>query len=245
MQNTPLATPATDITKTLPAELRTEQWYCDLHHALFLILLHDARRFVLNGDKVLAEYFIDTTTVYWVIHSLMEEEGMAFALVHGEVAQDHVARHAQAHVALTRQWFRTVVEPFKAGAPAAQTADGLHRFYDGVVHHIATLDRDTYGAGAERPKKAIRREVAHLARTRLPLSPQMAGCETLMGLLAPRMKATLAPRSVAPGWAAPLPELTLIGWTAPLWTGDKGAFHDIVTAKTATRAATRSVPLAA
>jgi len=223
--------PLAEIVKTLPAELRTEQWYCDLHHALFLILLHDARRFVLDGQRRLAEYFIDTTTVYWVVHSLMEEEGMAFALVADEVTQDHVGRHAQAHVQLTRQWFRTVLEPFKAEAPAEEVAEALHRFYGGVVHHIATLDRDTYGEGAGREEKSIRREVAHLAGTRLPLSPQMAGCETLMSTLAPRMMELLSPRSLAPTWSAPLPTLSLAGWQEPLWTGDKGAFRDRVTSR--------------
>lgn len=220
---------AADIVKQLPAELRTEQWYCDLHHALFLILLHDARRFVLNGQKALAEYFIDTTTVYWVIHSLMEEEGMAFALIHDETTREHVTLHAQAHVSLTRQWFRTVLDPFKAGAAADEVADGLHRFYEKVVHHIATIDRDTYGEGADRSERSIRREIAHLATSGLPLSPQMAGCETLISLLAPRMKDLLAPRSLAPSWSAPLPELKLTSWSTPLWTGEKGAFRDIVT----------------
>lgn len=224
------APPAADIVKQLPAELRTEQWYCDLHHALFLILLHDARRFVLEGQQLLAEYFIDTTTVYWIVHSLMEEEGMVFAMHQGDIAAEHAALHAQSHVSLTRQWFRTVLDPFKAGGAPDEVADGLYRFYDNVVHHIATIDGDTYGAGAGRDDRSIRREVAHLAGSGLPLSPQMAGCDTLMTILAPRMKDLLAPRSLAPTWAGPMPKLLLLDWHQPLWSGDKGAFRDVFTA---------------
>ncbi|MBY0429911.1 MAG: hypothetical protein K2Q10_01835, partial [Rhodospirillales bacterium] len=64
------AVPSEEIMRHLPERLRTEHWYADIHHALFLILFADLFQAVDNNKTKLIEYYIDTITMYWLIHCL-------------------------------------------------------------------------------------------------------------------------------------------------------------------------------
>lgn len=217
------------IAKSLPPSLRTNHWYCDLHHALFLILLVNAAKAVEENKPRLAEYFIDTLTIYWVEHSLMEEEGMALSLTKGMVDPAAVERHARSHVGLTRWWWNAVVTPFKdPEQDTFKVRDTLHQFYRMVVQHIQEFDQPTYGTASEHTPASVCYEVAHLANSGLPLAPQMPGTADLLKTLAPYMSKTLSKSALSPQAKESGKPLTLTATNAPLWTGGKGAFHDII-----------------
>lgn len=216
------------ILRTLPADLRTHHWYCNLHHSMFLILLSRADDALLNQKRHLCEHFIDMVTVYWVIHSLMEEEGMAMQITRGITTQEHAAAHAEAHVKVTRWWNANVLVPFKNGtASNLQLRAALGRFFNLVVQHISTMDQQAYGTNSSLVERDISREVAHIAASGLPLSPFMAGSQNLMDTLAPYMRQMMGKSSIAPAAGSPLKPLKLVKSSAPLWNGGKGAFRDL------------------
>lgn len=217
-----------DMVAQLPDALRTGHWYCDLHHAMFIILLNRAVKAAREGRGRLVEYFVDTLTVYWLVHSLMEEEGMALQVTDGKTSVDEAESHCRAHVGITKWWYAHVLEPFKTDpSDYATVGAGLRKFYDMVVDHIATVDQGTYGADSGLNEDDRTLEVAHIALSGLPLSPLMPGCDDVLKALAPYMRKALADRSMAPGAREPLRRLALAGHAEPLWRGGKGSFRDV------------------
>ena len=213
--------------RSLPEDLRTNHWYCDLHHSMFLIILASTEQAVMEDRTKTVEYFIDTLTIYWLVHSLMEEEGMAFGLPTG-LDQDVVSRHTRAHVMLTKWWYGNVLTPFKeGGADRAFLRQTIHKFYGMVVNHISEMDQATFGTDSGRSTRSIQQEIAHLADSGLPLSPHMHGCADIMSLLAPRMSKSLSARALTDSAKTPLGQLNLATYSDKLWTGGKGAFRDI------------------
>jgi hypothetical protein len=220
----------TEIARSLPPELRTNHWYCDLHHSMFLILLSRADQALTEGRRPLAENYIDTLTIYWILHSLMEEEGMALQIQTDPSRRQHASDHAKAHVMITRWWRAQVLDPFKNGtASDDQTRRALRAFFKRVVSHIATMDQETYGTRSTLDERAISREVAHIATCGLPLSPFMPGCTDMLRSLAPRMRGSLSASALTPLAKEPLKPLALVSMAEPLWDDGKGAFRDIFT----------------
>lgn len=217
-----------DMVAQLPEALRTGHWYCDLHHAMFIILLNRAVRAARERRSRLTEHFVDTLTVYWLVHSLMEEEGMALQVGDGKTPVEEAEAHCRAHVGITKWWYAHVLAPFKA-APEdfAGLGEALRAFYDMVVAHIAEIDQGTYGAASPLSEDDRTLEVAHIALSGLPLSPLMPGCDDVLKALAPYMRQALSDRSMAPGAREPLRRLALAGHAEPLWRGGKGAFRDV------------------
>lgn len=216
-----------ELVSSLPEDLRTNHWYCDLHHAMFLILLSRGTEALAARHHRLAEYFIDTLTVYWLVHSLMEEEGMAGARAEGTLDTDLVAHHTRTHVLITQWWHRNVLAPFKDGADHAFVQENMARFHGMVIRHIAEIDQGTFGTDSTLGPQDISRMIKRLAQSGLPLSPHMPGCGALLEILAPTMSRRLSDRVLGIGQAAPLGPLTLSDYSDRLWTGGKGAFRDV------------------
>ncbi|MFA7432016.1 MAG: hypothetical protein WCZ23_17815, partial [Rhodospirillaceae bacterium] len=176
----------------LPDHLRTQHWYCDLHHAMFLILLTKGAEALNSGNRRLAEYFIDTVTVYWLVHSLMEEESMAGGRADNILSAELVERHTMAHVMITKWWHTNVLAPFKDGADAAFVQANVVKFYHMVIKHISEIDQLTFGVESGLTQREVTRMVKRLAESGLPLSPYMPGCRTLLDVLAPYMSQRLS-----------------------------------------------------
>lgn len=212
-------------------DLRTYHRYCDLHHAAFLVLLARAAAALETSDRKEAEYVIDTFTVYWLVHSLMEEESMARALGDGDLTPDIAQRHTRAHVMLTRWWHANVLAPFKDGVEDDFPRLYIERFSGMVLDHIREIDRYTFGEESGLSRQDVRKLVRHVENSGLPLSPAMPGCEHLLAILAPYMSHRLSPHNLMPSGNAPLAELRLADYNDRLWTGGKGAFRDVFVAR--------------
>lgn len=185
------------MTDHLPDHLRTDHWYCDLHHAMLVIMFKRLVPALRGGNRRQATYFVDNMTMYWLLHCLMEEEGFAHAVAAGRTSADLVDCHAQAHVDLMRSWGETVFMPFKTGtADANVLADAADGYYHAVLHHIETLDQETYGTGSGHDTNSRRTEIAHLAQVGLPLSPFMNGAMDATRRVVPSMALALDPRGV-------------------------------------------------
>lgn len=216
-----------DLVGQLPEEMRTQHWYCDLHHAMFLILLTKGAEALESGNRPLSEYFIDTLTVYWLVHSLMEEESMAGARVDGSLTAELVERHTMAHVMITKWWHSNILAPFKDGADTAFVQANVVKFYHMVIKHIAEIDQYTFGVESGLSQREVSRMVRRLAESGLPLSPYMPGCGALLDVLAPYMSQRLSARALQTGDGHVLGDLKLADYSERLWTGGKGAFRDI------------------
>lgn len=211
----------------LPEHLRTQHWYCDLHHAMFLILLSKGADALAARNHRLSEYFIDTVTVYWLVHSLMEEESMAGARADGSLSAELVERHTKAHVMITKWWHSNILAPFKDGAEFAFVQANVVKFYHMVIKHIAEIDQFTFGVESGLSEREVSRMVKRLAESGLPLSPYMPGCGALLDVLAPYMSQRLSAQALHSGEGHVLGQLKLSDYSDRLWTGGKGAFRDI------------------
>lgn len=183
------------MTDVLPAHLRTEHWYCDLHHSMLVIMFKRLIPALRGGNRQQSTYFVDTMTMYWLLHCLMEEEGFAHALARGRVAQALVDAHAGAHLKLMLNWRDEVFLPFKEGSVDRETlavaADG---YYKAVMQHIETFDQQTYGIESAHDARSRSEEIGHLAMAGLPLTPFMDGAMDTTRRLFPKMALALAPR---------------------------------------------------
>lgn len=216
-----------ELVSQLPEHMRTQHWYCDLHHAMFLILLSKGAEALGGGNRALSEYFIDTLTVYWLVHSLMEEESMAGARADGSLTAELVERHTKAHVMITKWWHSNILAPFKDGADNAFVQGNVVKFYHMVIKHIAEIDQYTFGVESGLSQREVTRMVHRLAESGLPLSPYMPGCGALLDVLAPYMSQRLSARALQSGEGHVLGNLKLSEYSERLWTGGKGSFRDI------------------
>lgn len=184
------------MTDVLPAHLRTDHWYCDLHHSMLVIMFKRLIPALRSGNKQQSTYFVDTMTMYWLLHCLMEEEGFAHAVARGRVDQAVVDAHATAHLKLMESWRDHVFLPFKQGGADAEilarAADG---YYKAVMHHIETHDQKTYGTESGHDMRSRCEEIAHIAGAGLPLTPFMDGALDTTKRLMPKMAIALAPRN--------------------------------------------------
>lgn len=217
---------------TLPADLVTGHPYCDRHHAALFELLDAARRALAAGTPRVAEPAIDTFTIVWLVHSLLEEEGMAEAIGRGVLAREVVANHTRTHVLLTKWWHANVLVPFKDGtADLRFLTANLDTFRGMGVQHVLTLDQSTYGMDSGRCAGDRARQVAHAEACGLPLSLDMPGCRAVLAALAPHMSRRIAPATLvsldAGAGGRALPPIALSQYDERLWTGGKGAFRDV------------------
>lgn len=183
------------MTDVLPAHLRTDHWYCDLHHAMLVIMFKRLIPALRGGNRQQSTYFVDTMSMYWLLHCLMEEEGFAHAVARGRVDQALIDAHAGAHLKLMLSWRDAVFLPFKEGTTDPETlAVAADAYYTAVMHHIGTFDQQTYGTESAHDAGSRREEIAHLAKAGLPLSPFMDGAMDTTRRLMPKMAVALAPR---------------------------------------------------
>lgn len=205
------------MTNQLPDHLRTDHWYCDLHHAMLVIMFKRLIPALRGGNRRQSAYFVDNLTMYWLLHCLMEEEGFAHAVVQGRTTQELVDRHALAHVKLMESWRDNVFLPFKEAAATpealAQAADG---YYHAVLRHIETMDQETYGSNSDHDATSRREEIAHIAQSGLPLSPFMEGAMDTTRRLVPKLAVALAPRAIGSGNPQARPALLPGGATTGL-----------------------------
>lgn len=216
----------------LPPDLVTGHPYCDRHHAALFELLDAARQALTVGAPRVAEPALDTFTIVWLVHNLLEEEGMAEAIGRGVLAREVVANHTRTHILLTKWWHTNVLAPFKDGsAGAGFLAANLDTFRAMGTQHVLTLDQSTYGVDSGLCADDHARQILHAETCGLPLSLDMPGCRAVLAALAPYMSRRIAPATLASldagAGGQPLPPIALAGYDERLWTGGKGAFRDV------------------
>lgn len=196
----------------LPQALRTEHWYNDWQHAVFIVTFEHVARALRNGNAGVAERLVDKLTVYLFVHFLCEEEGMSWAVARQALRPEALQAHQRAHLEALAAWRRNVQEPFKAGTlrgePLMRRIQG---FYERILAHIDEMDQGCYGAGAGRDEALRLEEVAHLARSGLPLSPNMAGAAAVVAACDGRVHALLNRAGLPVQSTAPLRPLSLVG----------------------------------
>ncbi|NKD76290.1 hypothetical protein HEQ60_00675 [Haematospirillum sp. H1815] len=212
----------------LPDHLRTGHWYCDIHHGMFLILLTRGAHAASHENEKLTHYFVDTITIYWLVHCLMEEEDMAGALMKGIADPSVVRQHCRAHTALTQWWDNKVFSPLKTSAASCGSiARTMTEFLEQVVHHINEMDQSTYGKASPSTEESLIQAMEALSRTHLPLSPQMAGCQQVAECLAPRMSTFVRPDSLSPLAMEQVKSFFLAPRREPLLDEEHGGFRDL------------------
>lgn len=200
------------IRSRLPAGLRTEHWYNDWQHAVFVILFDNLMRTAReDAGCVMCERLLDKLTVYLFVHFVCEEEGMTWAADQGVFDVEALRRHQQVHVSVLEHWHRGIQQPFKAGELSGrELTERVEDFFQAILRHIEMFDQISYGTRSDRSADAIRTEIAHLARSGLPLSPNMQGAVAVVNLCNPAVFSLLEPDGLPPASRDPLPGLRLV-----------------------------------
>lgn len=160
----------------LPAKLRTEHWYNDWQHAVFITIFKHLNDAIRADKRAMSDRLIDKLTVYLFVHFLCEEEGMSWAVKHDELAAETMSSHQNIHMAVLQHWHRTIQGPYKDESLArSELADRIEDFYGRILTHIEETDQATYGQSSNRGIEGVREEIAHIAACGLPLSPNMRG----------------------------------------------------------------------
>lgn len=182
----------------LPPRLRTEHWYNDWQHAVFIITFDHLMQALQRGRTAVAERLIDKLTVYLFVHFLCEEEGMAFSQQQGSLAAEKMCQHQGLHLRFLDYWHDAIQRPFKAGELGdRRLALKIQDFYDKVLAHIDDEDQSTYGIKTGRPAFHGIDEIAHIAQSGLPLSPNSPGALAIVGACSSRT-ASLLRRNTLP-----------------------------------------------
>lgn len=172
---------ATQTQLRLPADLRTEHWYNDWQHAVFIITFDHLMRAIRAGRGEVTERLTDKLTVYLFVHFLCEEEGMAWACSNKALRPDLMRQHQDGHIHMLGHWHDAIQKPYKAGRLEGRAlAAKIQDFYDRILDHIGTADQTTYGTKTDRAEAIQLEEVAHLSNSGLPLSPNMAGAAAIV-----------------------------------------------------------------
>lgn len=195
----------------LPEALRTNHWYNDWQHAVFIILFDHLVTAERHGKRQMTDRHMDKLTVYMFVHFLCEEEGMTWSVGEGHLEADMLKSHQGLHVMFLDYWHRNIQGPYKQGHLGGRALiDKVEDFYHKVLEHIENADQATYGVKSNRTARATQTEIAHIAQTGLPLSPNMRGagavvsrcCDSTYALL----KRELLPRDAN----SPLRQLSLV-----------------------------------
>lgn len=194
----------------LPAHLRTEHWYNDWQHAVFIITFDHLMQALQRDRTAVAERLIDKLTVYLFVHFLCEEEGMAFSLQHGALAADKMRHHQGLHLRFLDYWHDAIQRPFKTGdLGGRRLALKIQDFYDKVLAHIDDEDQTTYGNKTSRSVGVGLDEIAHIAQSGLPLSPNSAGAMAIVGACSDRSFSLLRSKTLPIKAIEPLRPLLL------------------------------------
>lgn len=165
----------------LPEHLRTEHWYNDWQHAVFIITFDHLMQALRRDHTAVAERLIDKLTVYLYVHFLCEEEGMAWALSNGAAVEGKISQHQAFHVRFLDYWHDSIQRPFKTGdLTGRRLAIKIQDFYEKVLHHIDEEDQTTYGCRSGRVAGLCLDEAAHIAQSGLPLSPNSPGAVAIV-----------------------------------------------------------------
>lgn len=176
----------------LPQHLRTDHWYNDWQHAVFIITFDHLMQALRRGRTPVAERLIDQLTVYLFVHFLCEEEGMAWSQHHGCLSADKMRTHQALHLRFLDYWHDAIQRPFKTGdLTDRRLAVKIQDFYEKVLGHIDDEDQSTYGAKTSRTEDMRLDEVAHIAQSGLPLSPNSPGALAIVGACSDRCSGLL------------------------------------------------------
>lgn len=194
----------------LPAHLRTDHWYNDWQHAVFIITFDHLMQALQRGRSAVADRLIDKLTTYLFVHFLCEEEGMAWAQARGCLSDGKMQSHQALHLRFLDYWHEAIQRPFKSGALGGRRLGvKIQEFYDKVLHHIDDEDQSTYGLKSSRGEGLRLDEVAHIALSGLPLSPNSPGAVAVVAACNPAC-GTLLRQSGLPALACtPLRRLAL------------------------------------
>lgn len=210
----------------LPSDLRTEHWYNDLQHTMFVILFRHALSSLAAGNRQKSETMIDTITMYLYIHFLDEEEGLAFSLSRGHFDRDFIADHTGKHVRFVDYWRDQVFLPFKSQTIGdTRLYDEVEKYYDLILAHIRDTDQFTYGIHSEHAA-FHRTEISRIATSRLPLSPFMAGAYEVLEILCPEAARLLNKAGIAPLALKPMGKLALADTAGRLLPNGTGSLRD-------------------
>ncbi|WP_142849029.1 hypothetical protein [Telmatospirillum sp. J64-1] len=200
--------------KRLPKHLRTEHWYNDWQHAVFLIIFDHLSRALRDNQTAMAERQLDKLTLYIFVHFLCEEEGMSFSLDRSLIAAQTVEQHQAVHMKILDYWHEAIQRPYKEGLlPYREIAERIEEFYGRILDHIEHTDQASYGVKSDRDPASIRSEVAHIARCGLPLSPNMAGAARVVEQASAETFSLLDLSSLPSKAVNPLRVLTLVKQT--------------------------------
>ncbi len=195
----------------LPPNLRTQHWYNDWQHAVFIITFEHLMRALRNGNAAVAERLVDKLTVYLFVHFLCEEEGMSWAVANNALRPEALRAHQAAHIRELDIWHETVQAPFKASARRdPRLISRIQDFYERILSHIDDVDQQCYGNKTVRDDAVQLDEVAHVARCGLPLSPNMAGAVAIVGACDGQVHSLLKRDGLPLRSTAPLKPLSLI-----------------------------------
>jgi len=195
----------------LPEELRTDHWYNDWQHAVFVIIFDNLMRTMRAGQLELANRLLDRLTVYLYVHFVCEEEGMTWASDKGHIEAEMLARHQKAHVFFLDVFHRTIQAPYKRGeiSPREMFAR-VEDYYRKILAHIDEFDQITYGRRSGREESVTCAEVAHIGQSGLPLSPNMPGAVPLVARCNPDVAKLLMADKLPIRSGDPMSPLSLI-----------------------------------
>lgn len=194
----------------LPSHLRTDHWYNDWQHAVFIITFDHLMQALQRDRVAVADRLIDKLTTYLFVHFLCEEEGMAWAQTQGCLGDGKMQSHQALHLRFLDYWHEAIQRPFKTGALGGRRLGiKIQDFYDKVLSHIDDEDQTTYGLKTNRGEGVRLDEVAHIAQSGLPLSPNSPGALAVVAACNPACGRLLRQDALPTLAKSPLRRLTL------------------------------------
>lgn len=212
--------------ESLPPELRTASFFCDLQHSMMISLIKGMSREQLTNAAI--DYFIDNVTLYWVVHCVTEEEELSHLLAHGVGEAQTVANHCRGHVALMQKWSRELFVPWKNRELAREDVQvRAQGFLGAVAEHIKGVDQNDYGNLSAVDLETQISVSAAFANTQLPTSQYSPGALPLLRALSPHLAAQVTPHNVCPLATQDLYVDHLSPYRDPLLKDGRGAFRDV------------------
>ena len=213
--------------KDLPGFLRTEHCFNDMQHAMLVILFRHALVALGKKDARYAGQLIDNISLYLCIHFLNEEEGMVFNMGRDLITRDGLAEHSETHIRFLDIWKEWVFNPFKTEELSLeQVRVSMVKYYNLIIKHIDEIDQHVYGVRAPLTDAQVRTELAHVAKSNMPMSPFMVGAYDTVKALDADMAAKLNKKYLSPIALLPIRPLKLIGNVGRVLGGPRGSLRD-------------------